>query len=173
MDIRSIWDSALDFANRNETLIELFVFGFGFAESFVFLSFIVPASALFLGLGALQGASGAPFLPLLLAGAAGAFLGDLVTFAIGRRYKNDVSKCWPFSKKPGWLAATRLLFARWGISAIIVGKFVGPLRPVLPLAGGAMRMSWASFAIASFASSFIWAGAFLAPAYYGLNWLTA
>ena len=61
------------------------------------------------------------------------------------------------------------MIRRHGVYAIVVSKFVGPLRPITPLFAGATFMPWYSFASASAASSLLWALAFLAPAYYGLQ----
>lgn len=165
------WDALLDFVRRNEALVEVIVFALGFAESLVFVSFFVPASVLFLGIGALQSASHAPFLPLMLAGTAGCLAGDLVSYLLGRYMRENVERVWPFSRHPNLLARSRIMFERRGMSAIFFSKFVGPLRPVVPFVGGAMHMPLLAFTIASAVSSLAWSIVFLAPAYYGVTWL--
>ncbi len=164
-------NAVLDFVKRNEALVEVFVFLLGFAEFLVFVSFFVPASVLFLGIAALQAASDAPLLPILLSGAAGALAGDIVSYVLGWRVRHNVENCWPFRSNPGLLARTRAMFESRGVYAVVVGKFVGPLRPLIPFVGGAMHMPWATFTIASAASSFAWAAVFLAPSYYGMKLL--
>jgi membrane protein DedA with SNARE-associated domain len=89
MSVQSWWNTAVDFARENEELIEFVLFGLGFAESLVFVSFFVPASALFLAVAALEGAAGNPLFPILLAGSAGCFAGDMVSYFLGRRIKGD------------------------------------------------------------------------------------
>ncbi|MFM1814918.1 MAG: hypothetical protein RLZ98_1613 [Pseudomonadota bacterium] len=171
MDVAAWWNAAVDFARENETAIEILLFVLGFAESLVFISFFVPASALFLGIAALEGAAGNPFLPILLAGAAGCFAGDMVSFVLGSWMKENLDKRWPFNRNPFWLLRTQALFERRGMSAIYISKFIGPLRPVVPFVAGAMQMRTLPFAIASLGSSLIWSAAFLAPSYYGLKLL--
>ena len=172
MSSQSIWQHVLDFVRENEVVIEVIVFVLGFAESLVFVSFFVPASVLFLGVAALHAAGDGPFLPLLLAGTAGCLLGDLVSFALGWHVRHDVKNVWPFSRRPELLTRTRILFRRHGSYAIVMSKFIGPFRPVAPMFAGAMHMPWQTFAGASAVSSLLWALAFLAPAYYGIQILS-
>lgn len=173
METFSWWNEALEFVRRNETLIEVIVFALGFCESLFFVSFFVPASALFIAIAALEGAAGGPLLPMLLAGSLGCFAGDMVSFAMGDRYKHDLPERWPFKTNPGWLPGAQSLFERWGMSAVVVSKFIGPLRPVIPVVAGASHMPWPTFAAASSVPSVIWSTAFLAPPYYGLQLLTS
>ena len=168
MSAHAWWNASVEFARRNEHLIEIILFGLGFAESLVFVSVFVPASALFLAIAALEGAAGNPLLPILMAGAAGCFAGDMVSFFLGRLVKGDIATRWPFTRYPIWLTSTKALFQRRGFSAIFVSKFVGPLRPVVPFVAGATHMRPIPFMIASSTSSVLWAMAFLMPSYFGI-----
>lgn len=165
------WDALLAFVRDNEQLIEIVIFFLGFAESLVFVSFFVPASVLFLAIAALQSASDAPIMPLVIYGTAGALAGDLVSYALGRRVRHNVDRVWPFNRNPHLLFRTRKMFERQGALAIIVSKFVGPLRPIVPFVGGAMQMPLITFTLASAVSSLAWSIVFLAPTYYGVTWL--
>ncbi|MEO1694775.1 MAG: DedA family protein [Pseudomonadota bacterium] len=155
----------VEFVKENIEWVPVVVFALGFAESLVIVSIFIPSTVLFLAIGGAHSAAGGAFLAVWLAGSAGAAVGDLVSFAIGRLLNKDIIRTWPFSTAPQMLARGRLMFKRHGVLTIIVGKFLGNLRPVLPIAAGAMRMSWAQFVPASLASCLIWAGVFLAPGY--------
>lgn len=171
MQAGTTWEALLEFVRNNEALIEIIVFLLGFAESLVFVSFFVPASVLFLAIAALQSASEAPIMPLVIAGTIGALVGDLVSYAIGWRVRHNVDRVWPFNRNPQLLFRTRKMFERQGALAIVVSKFVGPLRPIVPFVGGAMHMPLLTFTIASAVSSLAWSIVFLAPTYYGVSWL--
>ena len=54
-------------------------------------------------------------------------------------------------------------FEKWGVWAIFIGRFSGPLRASVPLVAGMLAMSQWKFQIANILSAFIWAGALLAP----------
>jgi membrane protein DedA with SNARE-associated domain len=171
MEFKKIYEQTLQFCRDNEALIEVALFVLGFAESLVVISFFVPASALFLVIAGLQEASGGAFWPILLAGGAGAFAGDVASYAAGRYFKDDLHRRWPFRDHPGWLEGARAFLDRWGILGIIAAKFVGPLRPLAPAVCGMLHMPLIPFLASSALSSLLWAFAFLAPSYYGLKFM--
>ena len=167
----STWQSVIAFVRENELLIEVIIFALGFAESLVLVSFFVPASVLFLAIAALHAAGDGPFLPILLAGSLGCLAGDIVSYAIGSRTKRHINAMWPFRSRPDLLARTQSMIRRHGVYAIFASKFIGPLRPITPACAGAASMSWPLFFAASAASSVLWALAFLAPTYYGFQFI--
>lgn len=169
MSSESAWDKALSVIRENIALAEPAVFVMGFAEGIPGLSLIVPSSALFLGIGGLHGAAGGTFWQLWIPASIGAVLGDCVTYAIGRRFKSEATGLPILSRYPGWLTQGRALLERWGVMAVVGGKFLGFMRPFVPVVAGVLEMPFFLFLGASIVSSFAWAGVFLAPG-YGLNW---
>lgn len=163
--------ATLAYLRKNEALVEVALFALGFLESFVFTSIFVPASLLFIAIGVMHGAAGGEFLPLLLSGTAGCFAGDLASYWVGWRFRDELPRRWPFKANPEWLPKARSFFERWGIAGVIAAKFIGPMRPIVPVVGGALHMPWALFAMASATSSIVWAAVFLVPGYYGLQLL--
>ncbi len=167
MLVALIWlkDAAVALVSGHIALAEPVVFLLGFAESIAFLSLLVPSSVLFLAIGAIHSAAGGMFWPVWLAATAGAFLGDIFSYAAGRRFGGEAASAWPFAQRPKLYRLTHTFVSRWGVVGILGGKFFGMMRPFLPIMAGAMRMSWPMFLIASAVSSLLWAGAFLAPGY--------
>jgi membrane protein DedA with SNARE-associated domain len=155
----------LEFFKQHSELAALICFVLGFGESIALVSLFVPSTVLFLGIGGAYSAMGGNFLPIWLAGAAGACIGDCVSYFVGRYFKDDVDRIWPFTKMPGLVPKGRAVFERWGALSIVGGKFIGGLRPFIPVVAGVMNMPFAIFIVASAVSSLIWAGAFLAPGY--------
>ncbi len=164
-----VWQDLLQFVREHETLIEVSLFVFAFAESIIFASMFVPSTLIFIAIGALEGAAQGPLLPLVIAGALGALAGDLASFAIGYRLRGNIGKVWGLRDHPGLLEKSRAFVARWGIVAVVVSKLSGPMRPIVPMLAGASEMSWPWFVGASAISSVIWSVIVLVPAYYGLN----
>lgn len=171
MEGTTLIEQTLQFVRDNDTLIEAVLFLLAFGESIVLFSFFIPASVLFLAIGGLIGATGGDLLPLVLAGTAGAFLGDLVSYWIGWRYRHDLDKRWPFRSNPQWLPMARRFFDKWGIAGVVVAKFIGPMRPLVPTISGAVAMPGPAFAMAAAVSSLVWTLVFLVPTYYGVDWL--
>jgi len=146
-------------------------FFLGFGEGIPVLSLLLPSSALFLGIGAVHGAAGGVFWTTWLWASIGAILGDCVTYAIGRVFKDQSVSIWPFSKRPEWLIQSRVMIRDWGALSVLGGKFLGLLRPFIPVVAGMFVMPLWKFVPASVLSSITWAGVFLGPG-YGLAWLT-
>jgi len=63
------------------------------------------------------------------------------------------------------------LIGRWGMLAVFVGRFFGPLRAVVPIAAGICEMPWWKFQVANVASALLWASAILTPGLLGVRWL--
>jgi membrane protein DedA with SNARE-associated domain len=163
--LQAATDAVLAFLRDNPHLTELIVFLLGFGEGIVLVSLFVPSTILFLAIGGMHSAAGGEFWPLWLAATAGACSGDCASYAVGRYFKGEVRSVWLMSKYPALLPKGRALVQRWGAFSIIGGKFLGGLRPFLPLVAGILGMPWALFLGASAVSSLIWAGAFLSSGY--------
>lgn len=163
-------DNLLTFFKDNTEFAAAICFALGFGESIALVSLFVPSTFLFLGIGAAYSAAGGAFVPVWLAGAAGACVGDCASYFLGRFFKDDVDRMWPFTKMPGLLPKGRSAFERWGAMSIVGGKFIGGLRPFIPVVAGIMNMPFPIFILASAGSSLIWAGVFLAPG-FGLLYL--
>jgi membrane protein DedA with SNARE-associated domain len=164
-------EALIDMVRANQWLADPIAFGLGFTESIVLFSWFIPSSILLVGLGGVHGAAGGSVPLLWLFASAGTFAGDVVSYMMGRYMKTTIENSWPLKQHPDWLPKGHAFIERWGILGVIAGKFVGPLRPFIPLASGVMEMAWPKFLFASALSSMIWAGAFLAPGFIGSLWL--
>lgn len=163
--------SILSFLREHQALAEPLVFVLGFAEGIPLLSFFVPSSALFLAIGSAQGALGGSVWGLWASAAVGAMLGDCVTYAAGRRFKHRAQQMWPLSRHPDRIAKGYALFERWGVLAVFAGKFLGFMRPIIPVIAGVLEMPFLLFLLANAVSSALWAGAFLLPGWGMISFL--
>lgn len=145
------------------------MFVLAFSESLAFLSLLVPSTALMLTTGALIGAGLVDPIPVLIGGILGAILGDAVSFWIGRWLGPRTRKIWPFRDQPRMLAQGRLFFRRWGWASIMIGRFFGPMRAVVPLVAGMMRMRERRFQSANILSAILWVPLMFAPGWLGLE----
>ena len=68
---------------------------------------------------------------------------------------------WPLSRHPELVPRGEAFVRKWGIAAIFIGRFFGPLRAVVPLVAGIFEMPYWRFQIANVVSAFIWAGVLL------------
>jgi membrane protein DedA with SNARE-associated domain len=133
----------------------MFVTAFG--ESFAFLSLLFPGTTLLIAAGTLMSGGTLPYAPVLIGAVGGATLGDSVSYWIGRRFGGGIARLWPFSRNPEMLPSGIRFFARHGGKSVFIGRFFGPMRAVIPLAAGMMRMPRAWFWFANVASALVWA----------------
>lgn len=147
------------------------IFALAFCESFAFISVFLPTASILVGVGMLIGASGLAFWPVWLAAILGAFAAHWLAYDIAFRFKAQIARLWPLSRNPAVLARGVKFFRRWGLVAVFLGRFFGPLRAVMPLAAGLCEMPWVRFQIANLASAILWTAGMLAPGVFGMRWL--
>ncbi|HEX5454228.1 MAG TPA: DedA family protein [Stellaceae bacterium] len=141
--------------HQNWAIAVMFITAFG--ESFAFLSLFFPGTSLLIAAGTLMHNGGLPIAPVLIGAIAGATLGDSVSYWIGRRFGGSIGRMWPFSRNPRLLPNGIRFFERHGGKSVFIGRFFGPVRSVVPLAAGIMRMPGGRFWLANFTSAVVWA----------------
>ena len=139
----------------------MFITAFG--ESFVFVSLLFPGTTIMILAGALVPDGTIPFFPLVSGAILGAVLGDAISWWLGLRYGEQITKRWPLSRHPEIVVRGEAFFARLGTLSVFVGRFFGPLRASIPLAAGILKMRAGPFWLANIGSAVIWAPALLIP----------
>ena len=87
--------------------------------------------------------------------------GDWLSYWIGHKLGPPVAHMWPLSRHPNLLPKGEAFVKRWGVLAIFIGRFFGPLRASVPLVAGIFQMPFLQFQVANFTSAFVWAGVLL------------
>ena len=159
--VEQVGHDVLEFVRQHQSWAAPIVFALAFAESLAFLSFIVPAWAVLVGIGAMMKTGGIAFLPVLLAGALGAALGDWLSYWLGHLLQDRLPRMWPFRAHPDLLKRGEAFIGKWGALAIFIGRFSGPLRASVPIVAGMLGMPQATFQIANFTSALIWVAVLL------------
>ena len=166
----------------NPEWIALGVFGAAFIESFALIGVIIPGVVLLAVISGMAASTLSVFELVLIAYVA-SFLADILSFLLGTGISKSIDKLWPFNKYPNLLVQGRRFVKRFGILGVFVGKFIGPIRPLLPLTAGSLGMNFKYFLTVEIFSSFLWALLYTVPGYYAgksildsqfnLNWLIA
>lgn len=141
------------------------VFLVALVEAVAVVGVIVPAVPLLFVLCVLAAHAEVPLLSLFVVGIAGAMLGDGISYALGKGFKQRVHRVWPFSRYPDWLQRSEDFVERHGGKGIIFGRFIGPLRAFVPMAAGIFRMKPLYFLWMNFLSALVWAPFHLLPGY--------
>mgnify|MGYP001058146474 CR=1 FL=1 len=169
--LSSALDGLLAFIVANQAWAAPIVFALAFFKSLAFVSLVVPATLLLVAIGGLVGASHIAFVPIWLAVALGAGLGDWASYAIGYRIKGRARHIWPLSRHPDLLPRGERFFRRWGAMSVVLCRFFSPLRATIPLLCGIFEMGWWTFQLANWLSAPIWAFVLLAPGGLLAGWL--
>lgn len=156
-------EDVLRFISANRLVAGPVIFGLAFAESMAFLSLLVPFTAMIVGAGALVGSGALDPWIVIPWGVAGAAFGDSVSYWIGLYFKERVPRMWPFRDKPEQLERGYEFFRRWGVLSVFIGRFFGPLRAVVPIVAGMMKMTQWKFQVANVISAIVWLPMLLVP----------
>ena len=157
----------MDFSQLSNLGLLLAVLFVALLESLAVIGLLVPGIAMLLALTLVAVDAGVPAWGWFLAGSVGAFAGDGVSFWLGQKAGPGVRHWAYFRRHPRVLAEGETFFLRYGVWSIMLGRFIGPLRPVVPLAAGALAMPAARFWLANALSSPAWGGVYL----LGMYWL--
>ena len=136
-----------------------------FLESLALVGIVIPGIALLFAVAAAAGAVNIPLLPLLGAAFCGAVLGDTLSFFIGRHFHHSIKRLPPFTSHPQWITKGEQFFQRYGLFSVAIGRFVGPIRPILPLIAGMLEMQPSRFIGINLISAMGWAPLYLLPGY--------
>jgi membrane protein DedA with SNARE-associated domain len=147
----------LDFISAHSGWAFPVMFITSFGESFAFLGLLFPGTSILIVAGTLMSAGSLPYWPVLAGAIIGAVLGDSVSFWLGRRYGGGLCRIWPFTRNPDLLPNGMRFFAKHGGKSVFIGRFFGPVRAVIPLAAGVLRMPRGLFWLANVTSAIVWA----------------
>ncbi len=139
------------------------VFLINLAESLVVVGLFVPGTVIMFSIGALVALGAMGLWTTLACAVAGALVGDGVSYLIGRYYREHLRELWPFSRHPQWLERAERFFVRHGAKSVVLGRFMGPIRPIIPAVAGMMGMASGRFYRANFLSAITWAPAYILP----------
>jgi len=152
-------------------LLLVIIFAVALCESLAVVGIGIPGVVLLGAAASLAGHQGIPIWLMLVAGTIGAFAGDNLSFWLGRTQRSHVSRWWPLNRHPGWLERGIEFFQRHGSLSVVVGRFIGPMRPFIPLVAGMLSMPTRRFIIVNLLSALVWAPVYLLPGYWlGRSW---
>jgi len=100
------------------------------------------------------------FLPCVIASILGAVIGDTVSYYLGRygrRFFKDHHRY--LSTKN--LEVGHSFFDKYGAKSIIIARFIGPIRPAVPIVAGTTHMDFKSFTLWNVIGATLWSVAYL------------
>ncbi len=134
-----------------------------FLESLALVGLLLPGTVMMATLGALIGSGALGFYPAWAAGIAGCFLGDWISYFLGHGFKRPLKK-WSFLKKHrALLNKTEFALHQHSLLTVLVGRFVGPTRPLVPLVAGMLDLPPLKFALPNVIGCLTWPPAYFMP----------
>ncbi len=163
MDWLHIWHSLLQAVAHYPLATYLAIFLISLAESLALIGLLIPGTVMMIGIGALAGSGVISLKITLLAAMAGAVCGDGLSYWLGRHYHQRIKDLWPFRKYPQLINRGEEFFHWHGGKSVLLGRFIGPIRPVIPLIAGMLDMPARRFVLVNILSAIGWAFAYILP----------
>ncbi len=132
-------------------------------ECLAVIGLIIPGTVLIFAVAMLAGSGVLTLGETLLLGFVGGLIGDLLSYALGRRYHQGIRSLRGLRDHPEWLLQAEHYFQRYGVASLLVGRFIGPLRPMLPMTAGMLDMPFGRFLLVSLCATAGWSMAYLLP----------
>lgn len=148
---------------HHPTLAGVIIFLVALSESLALLGLVVPGALMMTAAGALIGIGALQFWPIFGWSVAGAIAGDGISFWLGFHYRDGLRRIRPFRAHPEWVARAEDFIQTHGGKSVLLGRFIGPIRPIVPAVAGMMGMKPPLFVGINIISAFAWAPIYLLP----------
>jgi membrane protein DedA with SNARE-associated domain/membrane-associated phospholipid phosphatase len=132
-------------------------------ESLAIVGLVFPGTMIMLGVGVIVSTGALSLKPVIIAAIIGSIAGDGISYWIGRIYHQRLKCFWPFNRHPQILPRGEQFFNEHGGKSVLFGRFIGPMRPVIPIVAGMLGMTPLRFTLVNVASGIAWAFAYTLP----------
>ena len=163
--MQALIDQLVLFIQNNQGWAGLVIFLMTFGESLFVIGLFIPATVLLFATGTLMATGTLDAWTILFWGVLGAIIGDALSFWLGRWMGPKVLRHKRLNPYRRHVARARLFFYRYGFLAVLIARFLGPLRCFIPTVAGVMGMPELRFQLANIISAILWLPALLAPGY--------
>lgn len=153
----------IELAGAYPEAVALIAFTTALLESIAVVGLVVPGTVILLALGALVATGAVNLWELLAWVSAGALIGDLASFFVGRHWHAGIRRFGPLQRNPGLLARGEAFFRRRGVMSVVLGRFLQPTRAIVPMVAGMADMPPRRFIPAVLVSVAIWAPSTILP----------
>jgi membrane protein DedA with SNARE-associated domain len=141
----------------------LIVFLIAFIESLAIFGLFMPGWFLLVGIGTMIGADILEFFPIVVSAYLGAVIGEYLSYYVGYHYHEIILR-WKFvARHERLIEQSKDFFKKHGAAGVFFGRFVGPVRAIIPLVAGISEMPKRTFFWVNLTSGLIWAPLYLIP----------
>lgn len=156
----------MDLTTASALLVLLLIFIVALLESVAVIGVIVPGAVLLFSLTVIAQQSNIAWFWVVMFGACGALLGDIASYKAGAKLEKRITR-WPwFRHHQIVIEQGHWFFQKWGWISVIIGRLLGPLRPIIPFVAGTMGMPSKTFLPLALIATTLWAPIYLLPGYF-------
>lgn len=147
-----------------EPLIGLVLaFLFAFIEALPIVGTLVPGIALMSLVGYWIGSNIISFYQTVLVCFIGALIGDYISYWVGLKYSSYIMNINYFKKRASLIEKSEFFLNKYGAFAIIIGRFIGPVRSSVPIIAGLFKMNVTMFFLGAIPSALLWTLVYISP----------
>ncbi|NTW13868.1 MAG: phosphatase PAP2 family protein [Candidatus Moranbacteria bacterium] len=157
--------SLLPSLSRMGSLGYFLAFAIALAESLPFVGLMFPGTFIIILFGFFASQGYLHFRILVWFVTIGAILGDAIGYRFGVKGK-DLFREGNRFLRPTYLEKGKKFFQAHGEKSVFLGRFIGPLRPIIPFVAGLSHMSWRRFLLWDVAVAILWSWSHIALGYF-------
>ena len=151
---------------QNPELIVLGLCSAAFIESFALIGIIIPGVVLLAAISGLAASTNIPIFYVVSLVYVSSCFADISSFLLGKYLSKKIDTVWPFNNNPSWLEQGRKFSKTYGIPGVFLGRFIGPIRPLIPITVGSLSMDLKTFIYVDLISGLLWAPLYTLPGYF-------
>ncbi|WP_295164737.1 DedA family protein [uncultured Buchnera sp.] len=142
----------------------IFIVGIvSFLESLALVGLLLPGIVFMATLGTFIGNGKLLFYPSWIAGIIGCLLGDWCSYYIGLYFKNWLHNLKFLKRNFYLLDKTKSLLDKHSVVTILIGRFIGPTRPLIPMVAGMLKLPLKKFIFPSLLGCILWPPIYFFP----------
>ena len=162
-------DALLVYAESSSSIVAqyllIFVCVSAVLESTAVIGTFTPGTLLLLFFGYIASVQGVSLPLVILSAMIGSIIGDLFGYMLGR-YAGGWMLKHKKILKIGHIEQGRGFFSKHGGKSILIGRFVGPIRPMVPLIAGSVHMRFSTFIFWNILGGFLWSTLYAALGFF-------
>lgn len=149
--------------SAHPTLALTAVFAAALLEALAVIGIVIPGSSIVFVGGVLVGLKALDPWWTAAAAVSGAILGDGMSYWLGRHHHERIRSMWPLKSHPEIFERGQAYFAKNGGKSVFLGRFLGPVRAIVPVVAGMSGMPVVQFYVVNVLSAFAWVAALMLP----------
>lgn len=146
------------------TFLAYFLIGLiSMLESLAFVGLFIPGTVMMFLIGTLVGTGNLELYSTLICAAFGAIIGDGLSYSLGAYFHDNLKNLRWVHRYQYLLTKGEAFFHKHGGKSVVFGRFVGPVRPIIPVVAGMLDMPKNRFFLTNVISALLWAPAYTLP----------